>query len=263
MGNQGLVCCDCLAGNRVGKPRSGSELHGPVTLMSKSAGLEAETEETTQIQGFHRPTVFTALARAEEAFLDMLAQDPASDPTYSRLLDKDGVQVFSKDTVGGYAIRSQWRTTTSPGELLSFINNPEARKSWDTHVGGMDQVATFDTNTRVLHIEYKKQFPVSARDLLIVCKTTCSGQDWLDVSCSVASEQHPPGKDVVRAVLVIGGYSFQRKGEEWEVRSVTELQFGGSVPKALVKQMSAASVPNFVQTLHKVVLHRRTQSAIV
>lgn len=262
MGNQGLACCDCLAGNRVSKPRSGSELQGPVSLMAKSAIQESETEETTQSQGFHKSTVFTALSKAEEVFLGMLAQDPASDPSYTRLLDKDGVMVFSKDTAGGYAIRSQWRTTTSPGELLSFINNPEARKSWDTHVGVMEQVATFDLSTRVLHIEYKKQFPVSARDLLIACKTTCQGQDWFDISCSVASEQHPPGRDVIRAVLVIGGYSFQRKDDDWEVRSVTELQFGGSVPKALVKQMSAASVPNFVQTLHKAVLHRRTHSAI-
>lgn len=262
MGNQGIVCCDCLAGNRVTKPRSGSELLGPVSLMTKNAGTE-EDADPLMVGGFHRPSVFTALAKAEEAFLGMLAVDPATDPTYTRLLDKDGVMVFSKDTPTGYAIRSQWRTSTNPGELLQSINNPDARKSWDSHINRMEQVATFDSTTKVLLIEYKKQFPVSARDLLIVCKTTTNqAEDWLDISCSVVSDHFPPSSDVVRAVLVLGGYSFQRDGTEWQVRSVTDLQFGGSVPKALVKQISAASVPNFVQNLHKAVAHRRTQSAI-
>lgn len=260
MGNQSY--CDCLGANKVRKPKTGSELQKPVSVMSKStaqptAGLpgtstEEELEAATMVHGFPRATVMSSLLMAEMEFAVLLGCNPATDPLYSKLLEKDGVTVYAKDTPGGFLIHSQWRTTTPPSELLRCINSPSSRLHWDKNVQKMAEVALFDEYTKALHIEYRKSFPVSARDLLIACKTTCSGRDWLDISCSVESEEFPmPGGDVVRATLVLGGYQFRWEGSDWSVTGISELRFGGKVPMILVKQLSAANVPTFVKNLHK------------
>ena len=248
-----------MFGTSVQKPKRSSELLKPVSVMnsitdlrqgSKGATTDQDNESDGQAHGFQKAEILLRLERAEKGFFESLAIEPSTDEKYSKVLDRDGVVVYTKDTIGGFQIRSQWRTKTDPRRLLSMINGADQRTKWDVNVHHMNQVTMFDRFTKILHIEYRKSFPVSARDLLIVCKTTTIGQDWLDISCSVTSPDYPIHTDIIRATLVLGGYQFKWEGEDWSVVGISELQFGGSVPMMFVKQISALSVPNFVQHLH-------------
>lgn len=200
-----------------------------------------------------RDLFLTAVASATDRFLRLVNEPLESG--FDLATEKDGVQVHTKDSLGGYIIRAEWKAAFSPKTYMEFLTDTEARMKWDANVQELKVVEALDTDVQVFYQAYKKIFALSSRDLVVVAKKfECKGA-YVDAFCSVECSACPLRPAYVRAHVVTGGYYMEDLSQGsniplTRVISYTEGTCGGSVPKSLVKRVSAANLPIFVKQLN-------------
>jgi len=201
-----------------------------------------------------RNIFLTAVASATDRFLRLVNDPLESD--FDLATEKDGVRVHTKDSLGGYIIRAEWRAAFSPKIYMEFLTDAGTRTMWDGNVQELKVMETLEADVQVFYQAYKKVFALSSRDLVVVAKKfECKGA-YVDAFCSVESSACPPRPGYVRAHIVTGGYYMEDLSQGsniplTRVISYTEGTCGGSVPKSLVKRVSAANLPIFVKQLNE------------
>lgn len=201
-----------------------------------------------------REIFLTAIASATDRFL-RIVNEPL-EAGFDLAAEKDGIRVHTKDSLGGYIIRAEWTVNFTPKAYMDFLTNIQSRPQWDHNVQELNVVDVLDTDVQVFYQAYKKVFALSSRDLVVVAKKfECKGA-YIDAYCSVESAKCPLRTGYVRAHIVTGGYYMEDLSQDsnsplTRVISYTEGSAGGSIPKSLIKRVSAANLPTFVKQLNE------------
>mmetsp|Transcript_23565 Transcript_23565/g.41767 ORF Transcript_23565/g.41767 Transcript_23565/m.41767 type:complete len:271 (-) Transcript_23565:26-838(-) len=174
--------------------------------------------------------------------------------TFENMLDKDGFRVLGKDTADGYQLWSEFSIPFTPLQFIKFVSRSEKRKDWDNNIAESRKLSQLSETVCITYQVYKRFLTIASRDLLIISKTFCEDGVWYDASSSIDSAMMPISKTHVRAKLVLGGYVVKPlindpKGNLASVISFSDSSIGGSLPKSMVKKMSASAVPKFVSAL--------------
>ena len=186
------------------------------------------------------------------ALLELLKElevPAAQDPTLELLINTEDFKVFGKDTEHGLMLKTNWTVPYSPDVYISFIRDFEARKRWDRNIEECRKLCYLAPDISINYQRYKKMMVVSKRELLVACRTVPLGDSVLDVSCSVETEEIPVAEDVVRARLHLGGYHVQPCEAGTKITAISVMDFGGAVPKPVLKRMSAFGLLLFTKAL--------------
>lgn len=187
------------------------------------------------------------ILEAYSAFLGYIAEDFTLG--YEELVKQYGCRVYGKETQQGLLFKVDWLTTVTGEEFISFFQDLNKRKSWDNSI---EDFYRLNSNAEFVY-EYallKKKFAICQRDLLVVSKVFRSNGVYL-VSISADHPLVPIVKNLVRINIKLAGYhavsipkdSF---GNITRVFAVIEADFGGSVPKSILKKIIARAFPKQV-----------------
>lgn len=170
------------------------------------------------------------------------------------MLDKENFRVLGKDTAEGYILWSEFKVPFTPVQFIKFLAKSEKRKEWDSNITECRKLSQLSESVCTTYQVFKRFLTISSRDLLLISKTFCEDGVWYDASSSFESPTMPVSRAHVRAKLLIGGYVVKPlhddpKGNLASVISFNESSIGGSLPKSMVKKMSATAVPKFVNSL--------------
>ena len=188
-----------------------------------------------------------------ETFFSMINTPVSSDSSLELISNKDNLTIHSKDTPRGFLIRSEWLMDFEPQEFIQFLGNVELRSTWDKKMESVKRLKTIMSEYGVYYQKYKKIMLLAQRDFLYVSKTFQTGNAWVDICSSIELPEFPPDQnDTVRMRVFLGGYfaepletpqgSFRSK-----VTCVSECDFGGAVPRAIVKKVTAITIPSYVK----------------
>lgn len=220
----------------------------PVKFHQKEAPLLAEDNTNTEAASSALVDIANENASKFKALVESIDLS-----TFEVMLDKDGFRVFGKDTAEGYMLWSEFSVPFTPLQFIQFVSKSERRKDWDSNIAECRKLTQLSESVCITYQVYKRFLTISSRDLLIISKTFSEDGVWYDVSGSIESGMIPISKVHVRAKLILGGYIVKpfndSKGNRAKVISFSESSIGGSLPKSMVKKMSASAVPKFVGSL--------------
>ena len=174
------------------------------------------------------------------------------------LVNKPEVQVYGKDSGRGFLTKTCWTLPYSSRQFIDFLNQDSLRCTWDSNVESRSELAQLPNSVRVFYERYKKVALVSQRDVVIASASHKSGDVWTVVSTSINSE-YPSEHGALRATMYVGGHVIKEVESGCEVVSVSEMDFRGALPVALLVKMSAMAMPGYVKSLQSA-LEKYTQS---
>ena len=198
---------------------------------------------------FNLGDVSHALEIALGEFLKELEVAPAKDPLLELLINTEEFKVYGRETARGLLLKTEWRVPYTPQVYVDFIKNFEKRKEWDKNVDEYRKVCYLSEDVSVNYQRYKKVMVVSARELLVACKSMRKEGGWIDVSCSVTSPAFPIKDSIVRAHLHLGGYHVAPTPAGSSIVAVSEMDFGGSLPRSAMKKITAVGLLMFTKSL--------------
>jgi hypothetical protein len=216
-----------------------------------------------KIQGHYRPETTTNTEAGSSALAD-LAETASTRlvellqtinlSAFDLMLDRDGFRVFARDTAEGYMLWSEFSLPFTPEQFIKFVSKTGKRKEWDSNVAECRRLSQLSETVCITYQVYKRFLTIASRDLLIISKTYQDGDTWIDASTSIDSPMMPANKSHVRAKLVLGGYIVKPlvndpSGNLSRVVNYSESCIGGSLPKSMVKKMSATAMPKFVNAV--------------
>jgi len=188
-----------------------------------------------------------------DSFFSMIRTPVDSDPSLELISNKDNVMVHSKDTPRGFLLRSEWLMEFEPGEFIQFLGDVELRRTWDKKMESVTKLKTIMSEYGVYYQKYKKIMLLAQRDLLYVSKTFQMGDAWVDICSSIELPEFPPDQqDTVRMRVFLGGYYAEPLATpsgllKTKVTCVSECDFGGAIPRAIVKKVTAITCPSYVK----------------
>lgn len=251
------ACSNCFSPQHYkeaeGLLRKNSDTTGPEALPTPIKFPQAAThvEATTNTEASSNAFVDIADANAR-LFKDLV--DSINLSSFEVMLNQNGIRVLGKDTAEGYTLWSEFSIPYTPQQFIKFVAKSEKRKDWDSNIAESRKLWQLSESVCITYQVYKRFLMISSRDLLIISKTFCEDGVWYDASSSIEYDMVPVSKAHVRAKLVLGGYIIKPldndpSGNLSSIVSYSESSIGGSLPKSVVKKMSAATVPKFVAAL--------------
>lgn len=196
-----------------------------------------------------REQLLMSIDEKAELFCEIVRRPASSDTALELIVEREECKVYTKTTLDGFVLRSEW-TADFPSKLyLDFLCDIQQRKAWDKHLAQAEIIDQLSPNVAVYYQAYHKVFTIAGRDVVLACKKFASKGAWVDVCCSVDLPACPPKEDLVRASVKLGGYFVEPLGQGCRVISYSEGSLGGALPQALVKKFSAVNVPGFVRTV--------------
>ena len=192
-----------------------------------------------------------------DMFFSMIRTPASSDPSLEQISNKDNLVIYSKDTPRGFLLRSEWLMEFEPAEFIQFLGNVELRVAWDRKMESVTRLKTILSEYGVYYQKYKKVMLLAQRDLLYVSKTFQLGDAWVDICSSIDLPEFPPDQnDTVRMRVFLGGYYAEPLASpsgplKTKVTCVSECDFGGAVPRAIVKKVTAITIPSYVREVEE------------
>lgn len=261
MGKRGSkLCMNCF-----GRNEGADSPDPPLKPAPKQATDDRETPATEDKLALSQQGIQLALLSEEDqrfvshinntldAFFGMIRAPVTSDPELNLISNKGNLIVHSKDTPRGFLLRSEWLMEFEPSEFIQFLGDVELRPNWDKKMESVTQVKSILSEYGVYYQKYKKIMLLAQRDVLYVSKTFQLGTAWVDICSSIELPEFPPDQnDTVRMRLFLGGYYAEPLAVpvgalKTKVTCVSECDFGGAVPRAIVKKVSAITIPSYVK----------------
>lgn len=166
------------------------------------------------------------------------------------LTSNEVVKVHGKVTTAGFCMKTVWMVPQSIGEFLRFIRNFPLRSSWDSNIAESVKICELAGDVMVNYQRFKSVLTVSARDLLIAVRATqLNASTTVDVSVSIESPAYPPQSDIIRIYMRAGGYYLEKTADGTRVTAISEMNFGGMMPAAMVMRMSALAMGKFAKEM--------------
>ena len=231
----------------------GPEEKNSVILPVLTTSIEDAKSEEINEEDKH---LVQQVERAIEVFFDHVSRPAAEDMGLELIVEKENVRVYGRDTSRGFLLRSEWLIAYEPQVFIQFLGDVDLRLKWDKKMESVHRLKTIPPAYGVYYQTYKKIMLLAQRDLLYVSKTFQAGQAWVDVCTSIDLDEVGEKKDIVRMKLYLGGYyveSLQPAVGRMVARvvCVSECDFGGSVPKAIVKKVSAITIPSYIREVEE------------
>jgi len=244
MGNKcvGRMTC-CFPGGRR-RTESREEKKSLQEVKAEATAITPEVSSPVKDQGWDLVCINENLSEALAQLL-AIAEDSESIPL---IVNKPEVQVYGKDSGRGFLTKTCWTLTHSPAQFLAFLKQSDLRCKWDSNVDQCCSLAQFPNQISISYERYKKVALVSQRDVVIASVTQRCGEGWA-VVCTSVSNSHPTTSGVLRATMHVGGHLLRPVGQDWQVVSVSELDFGGALPVALLVRMSAMAMPGYIKAM--------------
>jgi len=191
---------------------------------------------------------------ASLTFYNHLKQ-PLQEEGMEEMVNKEGFRIFASDLPEGYFIKASWKMPFTAEEFLDFIQNTELRRTWDKNIERMEVISEPLPEIVVSYTKFKKLLVMSPRDCVLASKILKIHNGVLMVNTSCEHSDYPECKDPIRAKIDVGGYYIEpieedEEGNKSKVVNITIGNFGGSVPKAMVKKVTANSIPKHIKTIH-------------
>ena len=212
-----------------------------------------EQPKEQSIKGFSVKEIVSLIGDCEKRLLNEVEKSPL-ESGFENVLDKQGVRVFCKDSQEGYSLISKWKVPIEPQNLLKFLNAYDIRTQWDKNIQTIEKVCGITEDISVFYMKFRSVPMVTQREALQATTYKQIGNNWVDVSTSVESSEFPETEKPIRIKSKIGAYFLQPlendpEGNLTSVTSLTETNFGGSIPTGLVKRLSIQTVPKFVKSV--------------
>jgi hypothetical protein len=213
--------------------------------------------EAKEIEGFSIGVVLDKLTQSRKKFFELLQ----SDEGLELKVRKDNVNVWARETPDGFILKAVWKVPHSSEVYMGYLRDLSQKMSWDSNLEETRLICNLSADVSVSYQRYKKVIPVSPRDFVIASKFERLPGSLLDISTSVESHLYPTNSAAVRARLLFGGYYLETIGQDEQsnitrVVSISETDFGGNLPKSLVKSMAALKMSTFVTSIDKALRKR-------
>ena len=184
------------------------------------------------------------LDQAKNVVLDIIRAEHLPE-----LASSEQAKVYGKVTTAGFCVKTVWTVPQSIGEFLRFIRNFVMRQTWDSNIAESAHVCDLPGSIVVNYQRFKQVLTVSSRDLLVACRYSQLATTALEVSVSIESPAYPVLPDTIRIHMRAGGYYLEKTAEGTKVIAVSEMDFGGMLPAAVVMRMTALAMGKFVKEL--------------
>lgn len=170
-----------------------------------------------------------------------------------QLVDSGNVKVSGKVSERGYFLRTESETVVGKEKVVEFFNRAEHRPTWDTNMEACRVISQGEYT--VVYQLFKKVLAVSPRDMVLAAKLFSQGQALLVVSTSIETPECPPKDNVIRARVYSGGLWVETTEQGLtRIVLVTEIDFGGVIPKSVMLRMSAINMPPYIKALTQALL---------
>mmetsp|Transcript_16630 Transcript_16630/g.29925 ORF Transcript_16630/g.29925 Transcript_16630/m.29925 type:complete len:272 (+) Transcript_16630:45-860(+) len=222
-------------------------------LVVRNPGVNsAPTELYLDHDGFRTSSVLESLKIARDKFMTQLNSDEGLELKVS----KSNVQVWTKETNDGFVLKSVWKVPYSAEIYMDYLKDITQKINWDTNLEEAKLICNISSDISICYQRYKRVIPVSPRDFIIASRLEQLPGTLFDISCSVDSPAYPPDNVVVRARLLFGGYYLETIPQDEDknvtkVVSISETDFGGNLPKNMVKSMAALKMSTFVPAIDR------------
>jgi hypothetical protein len=219
----------------------------------KVQGLHsAPTEVLQDLEGFSMLSVQERLREARGKFMGQLRSEEGMELKVS----KSNVQVWTKETLEGFMLKSVWKVPYSLDVYMDYLKDFSQKINWDNNLEEAKLICNLTSDVSITYQRYKRVIPISPRDFVIASQVERLPGAILDLSTSVESVMYPVDPAVVRARLLFGGYfveSMQRDEDSniTKVISISETDFGGNLPKNMVKSMAALKMSTYMTSIDR------------
>lgn len=141
-----------------------------------------------------------------------------------------------------------------PKTVIEFMRKSHLRRLWDNNIQEARKVSDVTPEIAVFYQVFKKVMMMTQRDLLVVSKMVQIGDAWADICSSIESTEFPETKNRIRAKVELGGYYIEpiqpdEHGNISRCMSISETDFGGKVPKTMLRNFTVKYVPMYAKTL--------------
>lgn len=155
-----------------------------------------------EVEGFNYSDIQSKFSSVQEDFISLINEGVTN---YDTIVDKDNCKVYSREAENGYILKYTWNIAYSPSDFLAFIDKIDLRKSWDTNIEIVKNVAQFSKNESVVYTKYKKFLTFDPRDTLAFSKNIELFGNLAVVSFSLESDKYPIVDNIVRVKLYTAG----------------------------------------------------------
>ena len=250
MGNKGCKLCACCCPNKKTRDEENDEKTSVILPAIVVTTEDAKTEDMSDDD----QRLVRHVTGVIDIFLEQASRPVTEDMGLELIVEKEHIRVYGRDTNRGFLLRSEWLIAYEPEVFIRFLSNIDLRLRWDKKMESLHPIKNIPPDYGVYYQTYKKIMLLAQRDLVYISKTFSVGEAWVDVCSSVDIQEVREVKDVVRMKLYMGGYFVQPLPSHLgkmtsKVVCVSECDFGGSIPKAIVKKVSAITIPSYVREL--------------
>ncbi|CAG9330371.1 unnamed protein product [Blepharisma stoltei] len=193
----------------------------------------------------------------DKATADFVAhlQAPMQEEGCQEMSKKDGFLIYAKEVPEGVMVKGQWYMPYGAREFFDFMTKVEDRCRWDKSLETVNIIAKYPPDVIVTHSKFKKVPMISSRDVLLVSRVEKAHNGTLLINTSCDHPDLEPTENIVRATVKLSGYyvepiQMDEAGNKSKVVYINIVNFGGKVPKSIVKSTSANHIPAFVKKLH-------------
>ena len=171
---------------------------------------------------------------------------------YEEMIRQYGCRVYAKDTVEGVLIKADWLTHIAGKDFIQCFYDLEKRKKWDTNI---EELKIIETNEEwnFSYTLFRKKFAINQRDMVLASKIY---KDHSLVSTSVFHPLFPANSVIQRINIKLAGFhtipiAKDELNNITKVFAVIEADFGGSVPKTIIKKIISMAFPSLVSNIDK------------
>ncbi|CAG9328115.1 unnamed protein product [Blepharisma stoltei] len=195
------------------------------------------------------------MSLAKEEFL-AYTRVPLSHDGCEELVNKDSCIVYGKDLPGGFLLKAEWMIPYTGKEFIDFFQDIEERPKWDTNISQIKIISQPSQYINTTYTTFKKVLTISPRDLILTSAVFETNDGILLVSKSMENQEFPEKEEFVRMNIELGGYFIQSitettDGMKSKVFNITKGDFGGSLPKRMIKKMTAMALPGLTKSILK------------
>jgi len=225
----------------------------PLQEEKKSVAL-VELNEKPKGPSFDVGLLMNLLDKATTEFVQHL-ELPLQEEGSQEMMNKDGFLIYSKEVPEGIMMKAQWLMPYAAKEFFEFLGNAEDRCRWDKSLESVSIIAKYPPDIVVTHSKFKKVPMISPRDVLLVSRVVKAHNGSIIINTSCEHGELEPTESFVRATVKLSGYYVEtiptdEAGNKSRVVYINIANFGGKVPKSIIKTTSAKHIPGFVKKVH-------------